>query len=169
MNRRIFPLLLSLLIPVAQAADTMPPAAAPYRPLAFLAGHCWKGNLAGGKDVDEHCFSWVYGGRFLRDTHTVRGAGHPDYVGETIYFLDSAAKQVQYLYIENGGGISRGSVAVDGDTLVFPDAQYVSEGETQIYRSRWQRKGEDAYDVTTEFKMKDGWARGFSGHMVRSN
>lgn len=167
MKCTIFPFALSLLIPIAQATEPAPTAT--YQPLAFLAGHCWRGALAGGKDVDEHCFSWVYDGRFLRDTHTVHGAGHADYVGETIYYLDSAAKQVQYLYIENGGGISRGTVAVDGNALVFPDAQYVSEGETQVYRSRWQRKGDDAYDVITEFKMKDGWAPGFSGHMVRSN
>ena len=34
---------------------------------------------ANGKDTDEHCFRWVYGGQALRDVHTVRGEGHSDY------------------------------------------------------------------------------------------
>jgi len=29
------------------------------------------------------------------------------------------------------------------------------------YRSRWQLAGQDAYDVVTEFQVKDGWVPGF--------
>jgi len=36
-----------------------------------------------------------------------------------------------------------------------------------VYRSRWQRSGEVAYDVVTEFKSKDGWMPGFKVHMER--
>jgi hypothetical protein len=72
---------------------------------------------------------------------------------------------VEYLYIESGGGFSRGPVATDRDALVFPDTSYVEGGKTQIYRSRWQRRGENAYDVVTEFQAKDGWVPGFSLHM----
>jgi len=33
----------------------------------------------------EHCFSWIYGGKFVRDEHVVhRGAGRPDDFGESI-------------------------------------------------------------------------------------
>jgi hypothetical protein len=56
-------------------------------------------------------------------------------------------------------------VATDRDALVFPDTSYVEGGTTQIYRSRWQRRGENAYDVVTEFQAKDGWVPGFSLHM----
>src|SRR5262249_3787092 len=114
---------------VAAAADS------PYQPLAFLAGHCWKGTFPDGKQTDEHCFSWIYDGKFLRDQHTVHGGGHPDYLGESIYFWNSASKRVEYLYIENQGGYSQGPVATEGRTLVFPPTQYVENGETQTYRS----------------------------------
>jgi hypothetical protein len=83
-----------------------------------LAGSCWQGALPGGKDVDTHCFSWVYDGKFLRDQRS--GAGHEDYLGETIYFCDTAAHQLRYLYIENAGGSSLGTVEASGDTRVFP-------------------------------------------------
>jgi hypothetical protein len=157
--------LLLLVLPLAVSASEVPPS--PYAPLAFLAGSCWQGTLPGGKEVDTHCFSWIYDGKFLRDRHTVHGAGHEDYLGESIYFWDAAAKGLQYLYIESAGGSNLGSVEASGDTLVFPDTSYQEGGHTQVYRSRWQHSGTDAYDVITEFKKKDLWVPGFSAHMER--
>jgi hypothetical protein len=136
-----------------------------YQPLEFLAGHCWKGAFPGGKQTDEHCFSWIYDGKFLRDRHTVRAAGKPDALGESIYFWNSSAKQLEYLYIESDGGFSRGSVSTDQESLVFPDTSFVENGKTQAYRSRWQHSGPDAYDVVTEFRAKDGWVPGFKVRM----
>lgn len=137
----------------------------PYQPLEFLAGHCWKGALADGKRTDEHCFSWIYERKFLRDEHTVRGAGHADNLGESIYYWNSSTKQIEYLYIESQGGISRGAVTADKDALVFPATKYVENGQVQIYRSRWQRSGDHAYDVITEFESKHRWVPGFKAHM----
>ena len=138
-----------------------------YRPLAFLAGHCWKGSFAGGKQSDEHCFTWIYGGKFLRDRHTLHVDGHPDALGESIYFWNSISKQIEYLYIESDGGFSRGPVSSEKDAILFPDANFVENGNTQVYRSRWQRSGDDAYDVVTEFQSKGAWVPGFSVHYGR--
>ena len=142
--------------------------ASPYAPLAFLAGQCWQGELPGDKkDVDTHCFSWIYGDKFLRDAHVVRGDGHKDYLGESIYFWDSAAKKLQYLYIENAGGSSTGSVESVGNALVFPPTTYQENGKTQTYRSRWISNGADAYDVVTEFKKGDAWTPAWTVHMTK--
>ena len=156
--RKTMWILAALPLTAASAADS------PYQPLAFLAGHCWKGTFPDGKQTDEHCFTWIYDGKFLRDQHTVHGGGHPDYLGESIYFWNSTIKRVEYLYIENQGGYSQGPVATEGRTLVFPPTQYVENGETQTYRSRWV-PGENAYDVVTEFQSKEGWVPGFKLHM----
>ena len=150
-----------LLLPLAAGAESH----SAYQPLAYLAGHCWKGSL--GKRTDEHCFTWIYDGKFLRDEHIVRGAGQPDYLGETIYFWDSVAQQLEYLYIENQGGFSRGPVATDQDALVFPPTSFIEDGQTRTYRSRWQRVGDDAYDVVTEFQSENGWTPGFEVHMEK--
>lgn len=139
----------------------------PYAPLAFLAGNCWKGALSGGKDIDTHCFSWVYGDKFVRDVHTVHGDGHKDYVGESIYYWDSAAKQLRFLYIENAGGASTGVVDAADMAIVFPEANYQENGSTQTYRSRWTRAGADAYDVVTEFKKGGDWTTGWTVHMEK--
>jgi hypothetical protein len=137
-----------------------------YRPLAFLVGHCWRGTFPDGKVTDEHCFSWVYGGKFVRDQHVVhRGAGQADDLGESIYLWDSAARQLQYLYIESAGGFSRGAVSAEGDALVFPPTHYLENGAEQTYRSRWQRSGDKAYEVVTEFLVKGRWTPGFTVHM----
>jgi len=143
-------------------------APSPYAPLAFLAGHCWQGELPGGKkDIDTHCFSWIYGDKFVRDVHTVRGEGHKDYVGESIYYWDSVAKKLQYLYVENAGGSSKGDVEASDTALVFPPSTYQEGGQTQTYRSRWTHSRADAYDVVTEFRKADAWAPGWTVHMVR--
>jgi len=157
--------LLCLLLFVPAIAPAQPDAR--YQPLAFLADHCWKGAFPGGR-TDEHCFTWIYDGKFLRDRHTVHAEGRPDALGESIYFWDSAAKRLEYLYIESDGGFSRGPVSIDNKALVFPDTSFVEKGKTMVYRSRWQRSGAGAYDVVTEFKSKDGWVPGFKVHMEQA-
>lgn len=159
---RKLPILLLFLSPLGSAASSDA-----YQPLAFLADHCWKGAFPGGKQTDEHCFSWIYDGKFLRDRHTVHTEGKPDALGESIYFWNSTAKQLEYLYIESDGGFSRGPVTLETDALVFPDTNFEQNGQTLVYRSRWQHSAANAYDVVTEFQGKGGWAPGFIVHMER--
>ena len=139
------------------------------KPMAFLAGHCWKGEFPDGKRTDEHCFTWLYEGKALRDTHTVRAPGKPDYVGETTYYWDSAAKRLDYLYVENEGGISRGSVQGAPDALIFPATQYIADGQTMTYRVRWTKLNDTAYEAWSETQGKDGWTTMFKLMMKRSS
>ncbi len=156
-------LIASLGTGAAPAAE--PAVANPHQPLAFLVGHCWRGAFPEGQVTDKHCFSWIYDGRFVRDLHVVdRGGGQQDR-GESIYLWDTAARQLQYLYIESAGGFSRGTVSAEGDTLVFPPTHYTENGAERTYRSRWRRVGADAYDVVTEFSVKNAWTPGFTVHM----
>lgn len=160
----------SLSVPASGAATAAGTAADPYRPLAFLIGHCWKGTFAGdARMTDEHCFSWMYGGKFVRDEHVVHAAhgGPAKLGGQTIYVWNSAARQLEYLYIESSGAFLRGTVTAEGDALVFPAAAHVDDGKSTNVRSRWRRAGDDAYDVTTEFQVEERWVPGFSLHMQR--
>ena len=150
---------LCLILPAAAFADAAPTAPAdPFKPMAFLAGHCWKGDFPNQPQTDEHCFEWVYDGHFLRDRHVVHGDGHPDYLGETLYYWDTVSRQIQYLYIENQGGYSKGGVEATADGLMFPPTTYSDNGQQQTYRSHWQRSGDDAYESINELKTKDGWS-----------
>ena len=131
------------------------------KPMAFLAGHCWKGTFADGRQTDEHCFAWLYGGQALRDTHTVRNPCRPDYLGETTYYWDSLARRVEFLYLENQGGISRGTVEPGEGVLVFPATQYVGDGQAMTYRVRWTLAGDDAYEAWSEAQGPKGWTTMF--------
>ena len=146
-------------------------AAEPFdalKPMSFLAGSCWKGTFPDGKQTDEHCFQWLYEGKALRDTHTVRAVGRPDYVGETTYYWDSAARRVEYLYVENLGGITRGTMESAPPALVFPPAQYVEGGKTMTFRTRWTKLDEATYEVFAEMQDKSAWSPMFKLTMKRS-
>jgi hypothetical protein len=155
------------LLAVAPAAGAAEAAPDPLQPLAFLAGHCFKGTIPGRGDVDEHCFQWVLGGKALRDVHTVRGASHPDYVGETTYYWDSAARRIEYLYVETAGGIMRGTVQPGERSLVFPETRYVADGQATTLRVRWSMLPDQGYEAWSEVQGKEGWATFFRVTMAR--
>jgi hypothetical protein len=124
-------------------------------PLAFLAGSCWKGTFADRNASDEHCFSWIYNGRFLRDRHIVVGDSLP-YQGETTYAWDAAQKQIVYWYIALPGFYSQGNVEPKDGALQFHDNLRTPQ-PTQL-RATWRRAGDDAYSVRVE-EVGDGKSR----------
>jgi len=139
------------------------------KPMAFLAGHCWKATFPDGKTTDEHCFAWMYGGRVLRDTHVVRSPGKPDGLGESTYYVDSAGNHVEYLYVESSGGFSRGTVESLPEALLFPDTQYISDGEALVYRARWTRQDEKSYEAWSEAQTEQSWSTMFRLVMKRTD
>jgi hypothetical protein len=158
-----------LVAAAAFSGSTVAAPIEPLQPMAFLAGHCWKGDFPGGKQTDEHCFTWLYDGKALRDTHTVRTPDRPDYIGETTYYWDSATTRVEFIYIENLGGISRGSMQSMPEGLVFPPTQYVAENQSMTYRVRWTRLSDTSYEAWSEMQGKDGWTTMFKLTMKRSS
>jgi hypothetical protein len=170
MHKILACLLCILSIPFAANAaegDTVPIDG--LKPMAFLAGHCWKGVFPDNKQDDEHCFQWLYNGNALRDTHTVRSPGRADYVGETTYYWDPASKRVEYLYIENLGGISRGVMEALPTALVFPPTQYVADGESMTYRVRWTLIDDSSYEAWSEMQVKGAWVTMFKLAMKRTS
>lgn len=117
------------------------------QPLAFLAGSCWKGTFVGRAVTDEHCFTWMYGGRFLRDRHVVRGDSVP-YEGETTYAWDAERKQIVYWYVALPGFYSEGTVDTVDGALSFRD-KVITSTPRQL-RTLWRRSGGDAYTVRVE-------------------
>jgi hypothetical protein len=155
--------LFALLLALLPAAGWAAPAEG-LKAMDFLAGHCWKGAFADGKTTDEHCFEWMLGGNALRDRHTARAEGKPDYAGETLYYWDSEKNVVSYLYVENQGGFSTGTAKSDGNALLFPDGRYVEGGKALQYRTRWTR-GDGFYEVVNEIQNKDQWMVAFKVKM----
>ena len=152
---------------LAASIDAM--AAEPANPLnllSFLADNCYTGTNA-DSSIDKHCFEWILGGRALRDTHTVKAPGRPDYVGETTYYWDSAAKRIEYLYVENAGGIMRGTVEPGDGAIVFPETRYVNGGQAMTLRVRWTL-ADSGYEAWSETQDKGEWKTMFRVKMQKS-
>ncbi|MEY2457720.1 MAG: hypothetical protein QOK06_2850 [Acidimicrobiaceae bacterium] len=139
-------LILSIAVPRSSPAQTTP-AFDKLQPLAFLAGSCWKGTFKGRTVTDEHCFTWKFGGRFLRDRHVVRGDSIP-YEGETTYAWDGPQNRIVYWYIAQPGFYSHGQVESADGALRFRD-NLVTSREREL-RITWRRSGTDAYNVLVE-------------------
>lgn len=154
MSARAAILAIGMALAAPVAPDSRMDGLAPYAP---LAGHCWRGTFPDGKTTDEHCFSWVYGGRHLRDEHLVRGDG-PDYRGETIYSWDARLGRIVYRYWNSDGGYSDGDIVLEDDTLLSPDERYTGEdGSEQVFRSRLRIIDGDRYEVRTETYRDGAW------------
>lgn len=120
-----------------------------FAPMAFLAGHCWRGSFRDRPQVtDEHCFEWVYDGKFLRDTHVVRGDSVP-YEGQTTFAWHPQDRRIVYWYIARPGFHSTGHVVPGGERLEFVDDLRQAGGQRDL-RSFWVRTGPDAFTVRTE-------------------
>jgi hypothetical protein len=142
--------------PVGAQGNDLP---AHFEPLAFLAGSCWRGTFADGKRVDVRCVEPVFGGKFLRERHVVR-SGERVYRGETLYHWDAKAGKIGYTYWNSDGGVSTGTMDVDGTRRVFPTERYTdSRGRTREFRTTWLVDGDSAWVMTTEERRPDGqWA-----------
>jgi len=125
-----------------------PPLRAELEPLRFLLGHCWRGEFRNGS-VDTHCFESVYGGQHVRDRHEVTGSGAP-YRGETLYSLNGTSKQVEYIYWNSSGGVSRGTMAPKGDALDFGNETYTgADGRKMTISTMWRKVGPNAYETVS--------------------
>lgn len=136
---------------------TAPAAPAPeLAPFGFLAGSCWRAAFPGGRATDTHCFTWVYGGHFLRDRHVVTGMPEP-YRGETLYRWDGAAAAIRYDYYSSDGAHSGGLARADGAAIRFTEeVDGGSHNGATTVRSSWTRAG-DGYVALAETPQGDGW------------
>jgi hypothetical protein len=156
-------LLVLLAVPAAARAAPAPELA----PFAFLAGSCWHADFPGGRMADTHCFSWVYGGHFLRDRHVVTGLPEP-YRGETLYRWDDAAGAIRYDYYSSDGAHSGGLARGDGAAIRFTEAVDGGghDGATAI-RSSWTR-ADDGYVALAETPDGTGWRTLWRMHFTRA-
>lgn len=130
------------------------PAPNPLAPFSFLAGSCWQGTFPRKQSTDEHCFDWLYGGKFLRDRHTVRGEAKP-YGGETTYAWDAKIKRVVYWYIALDGSFSTGTADARDGRIVFPESYVTARGTRELLNT-WRRTGPDTYHIRVVEKTPAG-------------
>jgi hypothetical protein len=157
--------LAAVLFATAASAQTQ---ANPLAPLDFLRG-CWRGTFANAPGLtDEHCFAPMLGGRYLRDTHAVRGDAS-GYAGESIYAFDYEVRRITHTYYAVDGGTSRGFVDVTPEGLSFPADRYVGgDGVVLNMRTRWVKDGPARFTTITEVQNGAAWTEFMRMTFVRA-
>jgi hypothetical protein len=123
--------------------------------LGSLVGQCWVGTFPDQKQTDEHCFEWVFNGKFIRDRHKVRNGKAP-YEGETLYGWNNKAQRVVFWYWNSEGEILQGTVEHKADTLVFP-TQYESKDGPVELRAIWSHIGAGGYQAEESQRVGNQW------------
>jgi hypothetical protein len=134
-------MLLALLI-AAQSAAGQAPDLSLFKP--FL-GACWRAEFSATVH-DTHCFEGLYGGSHVRDRHEVQDNGKTIYAGETTYSADGP--DVVFIYVNSLGGIGRGKVKSQAQTLRFTGEMRASPDKAQQpIDSEWRVLDADHYEV----------------------
>ncbi|HEY5710916.1 MAG TPA: copper chaperone PCu(A)C [Allosphingosinicella sp.] len=128
-----------------------------FQALSFLAGSCWRATFPDGRQTDTHCFSPIYGGRFMHDRHVVEGAPTP-YSGETLYRLQPMERRVAFDYRASDGGHSIGTALPAPNGVAFPAQSHRGQdGAEMTIRSSWTRDGDNAYVALSERRQGRRW------------
>jgi hypothetical protein len=121
------------------------------RPLAFVAGSCWRTEVSGRADTS--CFTWMFGGHFLRERERdFRGVS----TGETIYHWDPGTRRIRWTHYSLHGLLGSGSVAGTGYGVAFA-FQSLDFGRPIPARVTWRREGANSYVETTWLRERGRW------------
>jgi hypothetical protein len=138
-----------------------PPPSPPelLAPFAKLVDGAWTAAF-NAEIYDEQSFSWVFGGRFLRNRHQVRTTkdGQVVYEGETIYAIDPTTSQIVWWYWNATGGHIVGTARWEDGVCIFEGENHGAPGQTQRVRSTVEI-GDDGWTARIWYLATDGsWA-----------
>jgi len=139
--------MLALTAPAVAGETASPATSEGLRPLAFLVGHCWRGEFTGRNQVDTHCFETVFDGKHVRDRHEVTG-GKEIYRGESIYSWNADLGLVEYVYWNSLGDVMRGTMVSKEGALDFNnEAGKGADGRPLNFQTVWRPIGTDSYQT----------------------
>ena len=101
-----------------------------------LIGRDWSAPLRGGQVTDTQRFEWMYGNRFIRNTHWVKTPnGDVVYEGETVYAWDNRAGRIVWWYWNATGGYVEGTASIGTDGAITTEGQNHGDA-SQLDRTR---------------------------------
>ena len=122
----------------AQDKPSTPAAAAPGKLDAFapLIGRDWTAPLPNGNLTDTQRFEWMYGKKFVRNTHFVKTTkGEVVYEGETVYAWDARSARIVWWYWNASGGYLEGTASIGADGAITTEGQNHGDA-SQLDRTR---------------------------------
>jgi hypothetical protein len=155
------------LILAMQAVTPPSTLAHELQPLGFMVGSCWRATFPNSTNSDTHCYTAMFGGRYVRDVHVVAG-GPPGYGGETIYRWDPQVRRIRYDYYASDGGHSSGSAMPTAAGMDFPDDQYLGPDGAAMTLRTVQAGDASGYTRVSSMRQPDGsWREMFTLHFTR--
>lgn len=138
-------------------------AAAPGKLDAFapLIGRDWTAPLPTGNVTDTQRFEWIYGTKFIRNTHAIKTAnGQVVYEGETVYAWDARANKIVWWYWNASGGFVEGTASIAADGTITTEGQNHG-GANQLDRTRsTMRITPDGWTFTASSQKDGAWDNG---------
>lgn len=161
MMERLFTVVVLLcagLLAQDKAAPTAGGAPSKMEAFAPLIGRDWVAPLGNANLTDTQRFEWVYGKRFVRNTHLVKTAkGDVVYEGETIYAWDARGSRIVWWYWNSSGGYLEGSASVGADGAINTEGQNHGDAK-QLDRTRSTiRISADGWTFTPAFEKDGVW------------
>ena len=144
----------------AQDKPAPPVGTAPGKLDAFapLIGRDWIAPLPKGNVTDTQRFEWMYGKKFIRNTHAVKTAkGEIVYEGETVYAWDARSSRIVWWYWNASGGYLEGTASIGGDGTINTEGQnHGNPNQLDRTRSTIRITG-DAWTFTPSYEKDGVW------------
>lgn len=129
-----------------------------FQALKPLVGQSFKADFPQGGMSDEHIYSAVFDGKFIRDVHYVRNQeGKVVYEGETIFARDPENDTVVWWYWNSTGGYLTGTVVLEDGKLLVVGDNHGPENQTQKVRSYLSQIQAKGYQTTAYFWKDEAW------------
>jgi uncharacterized protein YndB with AHSA1/START domain len=125
---------------------------------APLVGRDWTAPLPKGNLTDTQRFEWIYGKKFIRNSHAVKTAkGEVVYEGETVYAWDARAGRIVWWYWNASGGYLEGTASIGDDGTIITEGQNHG-GANQLDRTRsTMRITADAWTFAPSYEKDRVW------------
>ena len=144
----------------AQDKPGTPAGTAPGKLDAFapLIGRDWTAPLPKGNLTDTQRFEWMYGKKFIRNTHAVKTAkGEVVYEGETVYAWDARSGRIVWWYWNASGGYLEGTASIGADGTISTEGQNHGDAN-QLDRTRSTiRITADAWTFAPSYEKDRVW------------
>jgi hypothetical protein len=128
-------------------AETPAPA---LRDLAFLTAHAWNATLPDspeGKKQHIHAeFTWTKNGQGIRVSNQFVTDGKASPYIDGLYAWDPHQRLIVFWYVDAQGGLTRGTVKVEGGQLVHEFQETSADGKTADFVARVTPHGEETWE-----------------------
>ena len=135
---------------VCAHAQTPAPSTAALEPIAFLTAHEWDAKLPDspdGKKKKIHArFTWTQNRQGIRISNELVTDGRASPYIDGLYAWDPQQRVIAFWYVDAKGGLTKGTVKLEGGKLVHEFQETEPDGKTAEYVARVTPHGDQSWD-----------------------